>query len=103
MEWRRIPKGEGFVADGRDSVYLTTADLKAGAVTGVRLTRWRSQPPQATHDMALEITRNVIILPLPSPVPAGGRDVEELMGEACRLAEKCEAGEMVIPGHPGWR
>jgi hypothetical protein len=104
MEWKWLPNGEGFTAAGRENVYLIAADdgdgAAAGLVVGARLTRWRSRPMSLS--VALESFRNVIVLPLQLPRPAGDIEVAIVLDALRSLAEQYESGES-LEGHPQWQ
>jgi hypothetical protein len=102
MDWIRLPGGEGFTSRGRENAYLATADLTAGRVTGVRLTRWRVQPVPLL--ITLEASRNVITFPLLIPRSPGDRTVADLLETAKLLADRYETGEYTwFAGHPAWQ
>lgn len=102
MEWYWLPDGEGVIASGRENVYLIAADLSAGLVTGVRLTRWRGRPNPAAWDTALEASRNVIAWPFDVPCPAGSLEVAVLLDTARDYADRYESGEP-LEDHPAWQ
>jgi hypothetical protein len=106
MEWNWLPDGSGIIAPGAADVYLVTEDMNSHGsdVSAVRLSRWTARPNPSAVEVATEIMRNVIILPLGRGPgrPAGNPEVRALLDMAKSYAERYEAGTP-LEGYPAWR